>query len=243
MTAAPVVLRAQALEVAGAGARRAIDLVCERGSITVITGPSAWATTRWLEALAGLRPAAGGTVRVDGVAAGEAPGRTFGYVDSNAPLLSSLSVRANVMLPAMHHHGESRDKARRFADRLLDRVGFEGPRTEPPARLSPVGNAQALLARALALDPPLVFIDEPFEMQTIASWKRLADCLGMLAGDDNRIVLVATRNLAFAADRADRLVYIGDNDTRVYDGWPAFSSAEETAAFIATLPFTQRNAA
>src|SRR5690606_34448176 len=127
--------------------------------------------------------------------------------------------------------------ARRFADALLDRAGFNGPRDATPARLPALETMQALIARALALDPSCVFVNEPFQMETIASWQRLEEYLVSLARDRRLAVFVATRNLAFAAARADRVIYLREGETETYESWRAFATASAPAAFIGALPF------
>lgn len=219
-----------------------LDLTCRRRSMTVLTGPSSVASSAWLETLAALGALAGGRLRLlDGE--DEGPHNTalrqkIGYVDTRAPLLSTLDVRMNVMLPRLYHYGESKPVARRYADRVLDRLDYMGPRDVLPARLGALETLQVLLARALALDPSLLFVDEPFALDTISAWRTLAQHLGALALDDGRGVLVATRNLEFAARHADQLVFVAaDGHATPYPGWPEFRATPEPAAFLADLPF------
>lgn len=189
--------------------------------ITVITGTDAGETASWLERTADEH---GGDNR-------------HAFADTRTPLLSIFDVRMNVMLPRLYHLKASKPEARRMADALLDRAGFDGARDATPARLSALETVQALIARALALDPSRVFINEPFQMETVAAWYRIEKCLVSLARDRRLAVFVATHNLAFAAACADRMVYVREGEAEVYESWPMFAAANGPAAFIRALPF------
>lgn len=232
------VLHAERFRPEAAPATVCLDIACARGSVTVLTGPSRESTGRWLEAIAALRPTAGRLRILDDTVHGAEPLRhRIGYVDAHAPLLSTFDVRMNVMLPRLYHRREPRADAARTAERLLDRIGYEGPRNEPPARLNALERFQALLARALALEPPLLIIDEPFDIDIAIHWRSLGQRIRALARDDERAVLVATRNLAFAAESADQFVFIDDDCVRVHASWREFSADSRVARFIEQLPF------
>lgn len=230
------VLRAERVRPGTAPALAGLDLSCERGSVTVLTGPTADETSRWLEVLAVLRPATGCLRILDDRDARDVRQR-IGYADTRAPLLSTSDVRMNVMLPRLYHWRESRAKAARVADRILDHLGYAGPRDEPPARLDALETIQALVARALALDPPLLIIDEPFDVAIAPHWQSLGNRIRALASDDGRAVLVATRNLAFAAAHADQLVFVAGEALHVHADWPSFASDPGVAQFIDRMPF------
>ena len=229
-------LVAEAL-VANAAGGGMIDLECRRGMMTVITGPSLPETGSWLRTLAGIEPAASGRRRILGHEDPAGTWRACGYVDPEAPLLSTLDVRMNIMLPRLYHLGESHAAARRFTDRLLDEIGYTARRDVPPARLSPLANMQALLARALALEPRLLFLDEPFSLATIAHWPQLAEPIVANARDRDRSVMLATRNLDFAARHADQLVHVDGEHVSVHHGWREYLDAAVPLAFVQGLPF------
>lgn len=240
MTASPerTVLQAQCVRPAAAPAASGLDMSCARASVTVVTGPSAAMASRWLEGLAAWRPVTG-RLRVldDAVHDPRELRRRIGYADPQAPLLSTLDVRMNVMLPRLYHLREPRAQAAGIAERILDRIGYAGPRDEPPARLGKLERIQVLLARALALDPPLVIIDEPFDIAIAAAWRPLGERIHALAHEDGRTVLVATRNLAFAAAHADQLVFVDRETARAFGSWSEFAADARVAEFIARLPF------
>lgn len=220
-----------------------LDLRCEGGSVTVITGASAHETSAWLETLALLRAPCEGRVHLLDCSGGEderariALRRRVGYADVNSPLVSSMNVRMNVMLPLLYHHSARHDDARQAADRALEHFDYDAPGNAAPARLSALNSLRALLARAIALDPAIVFIDEPFRISVAASWSAIGAQIESLAREDGRTVLVATRNLSFAAASADQVVFIEHGCAGAYAGWHAFARAERPAAFIAALPF------
>lgn len=211
-----------------------LDIECRRQTLTVMTGPRADETSAWLGTLAGFVPAVSGTLQLPEAANGTP---RIGYVDVATPLLSTMDVRMNVMLPRLYHLGETHGAAQRAAEKLLERIGYAGPADVPPARLSPLEHRQALLARALALDPPLVFLDEPFTLGDVACWEVLENSIAALSENEQRAVVLVTRNLDFAAKVADRLVHVDGDRVSVHDSWDAFARAPGASAFLDHTPF------
>lgn len=222
----------ESMRAASAG----LDLECRRGDIAVLTGINASITTAFLRTLAGRYPPARGTLDI-AVAKPGGDRPATGYIDLRAPLVSTFDVRMNVMLPRLYHLGEPHAEAKRVADDLLQRFGYQDPPDEVPARLDSLQQLQALLARGLALDPAIVFIDEPFPIEIAAHWQSIAASIRSIARDDGRAVIVATQNLAFAKMHADTIVLIDSDSTHRYSGWRDFHEAPHSQEFIARLPF------
>jgi phospholipid/cholesterol/gamma-HCH transport system ATP-binding protein len=146
-----------------------IDFRVEPGEIRVIMGGSGSGKSTLLRHLLGLRRPEGGTVRLLGVDIGKAGARELvalrqkiGVSFQGGALLTSLSVGENVALPLREHHPELDDNAIRIMSRIkLEVVNLGGFHDLMPAQLSGGMVKRAALARAIAMDPKLLFFDEP----------------------------------------------------------------------------------
>lgn len=215
----------------------ALDLTLCRGEIVALLGTDEQEKSRWLRVLAGLHRAAGGTLRICGEevrANGSGPHRKSGYLSAGAPLLSTFDVVTNVMLPRLYHFDEAPDDARRQALDLLERSGFSIANTLP-AWLDRLSSFQAMLARALATDPELLFIHEPFEIGLAPHWREMEATLAQSAR--NRALVVATQNLGFARRRAGKIVFVEGATARLFDGWEGFrAGGRKIESYLATMP-------
>jgi phospholipid/cholesterol/gamma-HCH transport system ATP-binding protein len=134
----------------------------KRGEIFAILGRSASGKSTLLRVLVGLERAMAGTLRVLGREPGvraEAP--QFGILFQDGALFNSLTVAGNIELPLETWSDLPRDAIRAMARAKLRLVGLETSADRPPSTLSGGMRKRVALARALALDPSLVFLDEP----------------------------------------------------------------------------------
>jgi phospholipid/cholesterol/gamma-HCH transport system ATP-binding protein len=135
----------------------------ERGSIFVILGSSGCGKSTLLRYLVGLDEPLGGTVTIDGVApAHSAGGRPeFGVVFQSGALLGSLTVGENVALPLREWTSLPLDAIGAIVAAKLRLVGLQRTEDLMPADLSGGMRKRAAIARAMALEPDLLFLDEP----------------------------------------------------------------------------------
>ena len=146
-----------------------LDLDVERGEILALVGGSGTGKSVLLRTIIGLNRPQAGSVRVFGadVLAPAPPGRPplqrrFGVLFQHGALFSSLTVGENVALPLIEHAGLSGAAAARLAALKIALVGLPAnARDKYPADLSGGMIKRAALARALALDPDILFLDEP----------------------------------------------------------------------------------
>ncbi|EMY35468.1 ABC transporter-like protein [Arthrobacter crystallopoietes BAB-32] len=143
-----------------------LSLDLDRGAITVFVGPSGCGKTTSLRMINRMVEPSSGTVLVDGKdIAGQAPAalrRSMGYVLQSAGLLPHRTVLDNIgTVPRLN--GVSRRQARTRARELLDVVGLPASlATRYPSQLSGGQQQRVGVARALAADPPILLMDEPF---------------------------------------------------------------------------------
>lgn len=146
-----------------------LDLSLERGEVLGVVGGSGTGKTVLLNTILGLKSPDGGSVRLFGEDRSQmtrdqrnAVERRTGVLFQQGALFSSLSVLDNVASPLVEHTSLSRDTIRELAELKIAMVGL-GPESHhlKPAELSGGMKKRAGLARALALDPELLFLDEP----------------------------------------------------------------------------------
>lgn len=146
-----------------------LDLDLYRGEILAVVGGSGSGKSVLLRSIVGLRRPNEGTVRIFGQDLSQASDqqrsqveRRFGVLYQKGALFSSLTVTENVALPLIEHAGLSRADAEHLAGVKLALAGLPLSAADKyPASLSGGMIKRAALARALALDPDILFLDEP----------------------------------------------------------------------------------
>jgi phospholipid/cholesterol/gamma-HCH transport system ATP-binding protein len=146
-----------------------LDLDVRRGEILGVVGGSGTGKSVLLRTLVGLNRPCAGSVRLFGedllslpLAARAPLERRFGVLFQQGALFSSLTVIENVVLPLVEHAGLSRAQAEKLAALKIGLVGLPANAAgKMPADLSGGMVKRAALARALALDPDILFLDEP----------------------------------------------------------------------------------
>ncbi len=146
-----------------------LDLQVRRGEIMGVVGGSGTGKSVLLRSIVGLQRPAAGAVKVFGKDMQKlsddersATERRFGVLFQRGALFSSLTVLENVALPLIENGGLKRSDANRLGEVKLALAGLPGDAGDKyPAQLSGGMIKRAALARALALDPDILFLDEP----------------------------------------------------------------------------------
>lgn len=225
-TATPVVrLDAVRLAQGGRTVLDGVNLTAPAGSVTAILGPSGSGKSTLLSAITGqLRPEAG-TVEVfgaplpTGVSALRAVRQRIGVLLQGNGLLTDLTAAENVALPLRQHAHLPAPVLQRLIGMKLHAVGLRAAADLLPRELSGGMARRVALARALALDPPLMLYDEPLTgLDPIASGAILAlirglnDSLGLTS-------LVVTHELHASLAIADRVLVLAKGGV-VFAGTP-----------------------
>jgi phospholipid/cholesterol/gamma-HCH transport system ATP-binding protein len=167
----PAAIRVRDL-VVGFGERIVLDhlsLNVRRGEILGLVGASGGGKSVLLRTIIGLLPKRAGSIEVLGIGLDEAGGqetlaigRRWGILFQQGALFSSLTARQNVQFPMRENLTLSDRLLDEFADAKLEMVGLTAEDGDKfPAELSGGMTKRVALARALALDPEIVFLDEP----------------------------------------------------------------------------------
>jgi len=151
--------------------RRVLDGVSfefERGRVYSIIGPSGCGKTTLLKSMLGLVGVSSGSIELLGVdvaSAGESAvdqvRRRIGVVFQSSALLSSVSVYDNVALPLRLHSQRKDAEIREIVQHTLELVGMKDALDRKPSELSGGMKKRCALARAIVLEPDLLFLDEP----------------------------------------------------------------------------------
>lgn len=171
-------------------------LVLRKGEVLALVGPNGAGKSSLLLTLALLQRPTAGTIRIDGVHAGNgnllAMRRRMALVFQDALLLDTTVTR-NITIP-LRIRGLSRKEAIHRCERWLDRFGV-AHLAKRPARILSGGEAQRTsLARAFAMEPELLFLDEPFAALDYPTRKLLLGELGSILQEMNMTTLFVTHD-------------------------------------------------
>jgi phospholipid/cholesterol/gamma-HCH transport system ATP-binding protein len=160
--------------------------------------------------------------------------RGIGFLFQNAALFDSISVGENVAFPLRRHTKLHDDEVRQKALDKLRSVGLEREFHKMPAALSGGMRKRAGLARAMALDPQLLLVDEPSAGLDPITSEEIDDLLLDLKRRGGTTIIIVTHNIPSARRLGDRLVMLHDGRI-VAEGSPeelAASSNELVRAFM-----------
>jgi NitT/TauT family transport system ATP-binding protein len=188
-------------------ALRNINLGVERGEFISVVGPSGCGKTTFLRIVAGLEHASSGEVLLDGRIVRK-PGTDRGFVFQNDSLLPWRTVFTNAMIGREITGSIGPDDRKRTME-LLKLVGLEGFENYHPRQLSGGMRQRVNLARALAIDPEILLMDEPFAaldaqtreiMQTelLRIWERGQKTVLFVTHQIDEAVFLSDRVLVFA---------------------------------------------
>jgi len=207
-----------------------IDLSVAAGDFVALLGPSGCGKSTLLRLVAGLDRPDHGAVRADTA--------HVGMVFQDAHLLPWRDVRANVELP-LELLGRAPAERRARADAVVAQVGLADAARRYPAELSGGMKMRASLARALATEPRLLLLDEPFAALDELTRMALDDELRRLWREAGLTVLFVTHSIAEAAYLAERVVVLSRRPARMVLDRQIALPAERTAALRAEPAFAR----
>jgi NitT/TauT family transport system ATP-binding protein len=178
-----------------------ITLAVPAGQFCVVLGPSGCGKSTLLHIAAGLEPASGGEIRIDGRSAG-GPGPHRCMVFQSFALFPSMTVLRNVEF-GLRVAKVGAAERRRVAEEQLERVGLTGFADAYPHELSGGMQQRVAIARALVLEPELLLMDEPFGA---------LDAQTRVTMQEEVVRLVARSSITtlFVTHSVEEAIYLGD---------------------------------
>jgi len=201
-----------------------LNFQVDRGEIVVILGASGCGKSTLLKHLIGLNAPAAGDILIDGESivnsdeeARQRAMRKFGVLYQSGALLGSMTLLGNVALPFEEHTALPQRLIETLAQQKLATVGLAGFEAYLPGKISGGMKKRAGLARALALDPPLLFLDEPSAGLDPISSAELDRLILELREHFGSTMVIVTHELDSIFAIADRAVVLQDKRILVDD--------------------------
>jgi polar amino acid transport system ATP-binding protein len=203
---------------------KSVDLSVTAGEVVTVIGPSGSGKTTLLRCVNFLEAYDGGSIKIDGREVGyvdNAGGRKRGEVDLAAMraetgmvfqsfnLFPHLTAEQNVMLGLRRVRKKPFKEAQEIALNWLERVGLAHKAKSLPSELSGGQQQRVGIARAVAMDPKVLLLDEITSALDPELVSEVLDVVRQLA-NDGMTMLIVTHEIAFARDASDRIVFMAD---------------------------------
>jgi osmoprotectant transport system ATP-binding protein len=234
--------RELSLRIGGRDILRGINLTVERGETVVLLGRSGSGKTTLLRCANGLMEPTGGEVRFEGRSTREQDlvklRRRIGYVIQDAGLFPHFTVARNVgVVP--HLEGWPEERIRERVSSLLNAVGMPSGEyaSRYPAQLSGGQRQRVGIARALAADPAMLLLDEPFGALDPITRFELQNHFRNLQTQMGKTALFVTHDVREALIMGSRLVLLKNGEVDLVATPKEFLSAAgaEARAFLASI--------
>jgi len=194
-----------------------IDLTINAGELVSVIGPSGCGKSTLLRVLGGLLPPTQGTLRVWGDAPEKGrEAKRFGLVPQTPALLPWRTVRENLtLLPRLNRGAGRGPVGDEEIDRLIGAVGLAPFADTLPGKLSGGMQQRVSLARAFALEPPVLLMDEPFAALDEITRSEMRFLLLKLWRETSATVVFVTHSIEEAVLLSDRVIVMTSSPGRV----------------------------
>ena len=196
-----------------------IDFQADTGEVIVIIGPSGMGKSTFLRCINYIERPEKGIIEIDNVKV-DAEKCTekeikqlrlkTSMVFQNYNIFKNKTVIENVMLPMTSVQKIEKEIAKEKALQYLDQVGLLDKINEYPSRLSGGQQQRVGIARAMAVNPQLILLDEPTSSLDPELVLGILDILRNLANEHKRTMIIVTHEMSFAKEIADRIIFMDD---------------------------------
>ena len=198
---------------------KGIDFQADTGEVIVIIGPSGMGKSTFLRCINYIERPEKGIIEIDNVKV-DAEKCTekeikqlrlkTSMVFQNYNIFKNKTVIENVMLPMISVQKIEKEIAKEKALQYLDQVGLLDKINEYPSRLSGGQQQRVGIARAMAVNPQLILLDEPTSSLDPELVLGILDILRNLANEHKRTMIIVTHEMSFAKEIADRIIFMDD---------------------------------
>ena len=198
---------------------KGIDFQADTGEVIVIIGPSGMGKSTFLRCINYIERPEKGIIEIDNVKV-DAEKCTekeikqlrlkTSMVFQNYNIFKNKTVIENVMLPMTSVQKIEKEIAKEKALQYLDQVGLLDKVNEYPSRLSGGQQQRVGIARAMAVNPKLILLDEPTSSLDAELVLGILDILRNLANEHKRTMIIVTHEMSFAKEIADRIIFMDD---------------------------------
>lgn len=187
-----------------------------RNEFVSLLGPSGCGKSTLLRLMADLLEPTSGTITIQDDYPREVRlRRKFGIVFQNPTLFEWRTVKENIELP-LEVLGQSKAQYAPLVERLLETVGLSSFRNYYPWQLSGGMQQRVAIARALSLDPPILFMDEPFSALDEFTKEKLQLELLEMKKETNKTIVFVTHSIPEAVFLSDRVIVLSAHPGRVH---------------------------
>ncbi len=190
-----------------------VTLSIEKGEFICLLGPSGCGKSTLLNAMAGFSPVTSGSIKIDGKEIRE-PSVKNVTIFQNYGLLSWRTVQKNVEL-GLESQKIPKDERRKIAEKYIEMVGLSDFRKYHPSQLSGGMQQRVSIARALAVNPDIVFMDEPFGALDAITRMKLQDDILNISRQEKKTIIMVTHDIEEAVFLADRIVIMTPNPGKI----------------------------
>ena len=190
-----------------------VSLNIEKGEFICLLGPSGCGKSTLLNALAGFEKLNSGSVKIDGDEV-KAPSINNITIFQNYGLLPWRNVLKNVELGLESKKVPKAERAE-IAKKYIDLVGLDGFEKRYPKQLSGGQQQRVAIARGLAVDPDIIFMDEPFGALDAITRMKLQEDIHKISREEKKTIIFVTHDIEEAVFLADRIVVMMADPGRI----------------------------
>ena len=190
-----------------------VSLDIEKGEFICLLGPSGCGKSTLLNALAGFEKVNSGSVKIDGREV-TAPSINNITIFQNYGLLPWRNVLKNVEL-GLESKKVPKEEREKTAKKYLDLVGLSGYEERHPRQLSGGQQQRVAIARGLAVDPDIIFMDEPFGALDAITRMKLQEDILRISREEEKTIIFVTHDIEEAVFLADRIVVMMADPGRI----------------------------
>lgn len=191
-----------------------------KGELTCLLGPNGMGKSTLLRTLSAFQPSLKGQISVDGRCLGEYStgelARTISVVLTERPAIPNISVEEFVALgrsPYTGFFGKLTDSDSQIVEKSIEQVGVTNLKDRQWLSLSDGEKQKVMIAKSLAQETPVIFLDEPTAFLDLPSKVEIMHLLHRLARENNKLILLSTHDMELALQMADRLWVLAGTDT------------------------------